>query len=113
MNSTLGSVVPLAMFHAIVPFQFSWGLRDHIESEHEEMDFSCPNCNKAFASARNLSKHLGQRVCLDRLPATSLETVEVASDATEVTQVIIFSVSHMFTSMSGGSAQEEENRGWI
>ena len=82
-------------FHSIVPFQFSWGLRDHIESEHEERDFSCPNCNKVFASAGNLSKHLGQRVCLDRLPATSLETVEV-----EVTQVIIcfkvfFSQSHV------------------
>ena len=100
-------------FYALVPFQFSWGLRDHIESEHGERDFSCPNCNKVFASAGNLSKHLGQRVCLDRLPATSLETVEVASDATEVTQVIIFSVSHMFTSMSGASAQEDENRGWI
>ena len=87
-------------FHAIVPFQFSWGLRDHIESEHEERDFSCPNCNKVFASAGNLSKHLGQRICLDRLPATSLETVEVAFDSTEVTQVIIcfkvfFSQSHV------------------
>jgi len=64
-------------------FQFSWGLRDHIESEHEERDFSCPNCNKVFASAGNLSKHLGQRVCLDRLPTTSLETVELAFDSTE------------------------------
>jgi len=67
-------------------FQFSWGLRDHIESEHEERDFSCPNCNKVFASAGNLSKHLGQRICLDRLPATPLETVEVVFDSTEVTQ---------------------------
>ena len=87
-------------FYALVPFQFSWGLRDHIESEHEERDFSCPNCNKVFASAGNLSKHLGQRVCLDRLPATSLETVEVAFDSPEVTQVLIcfkvfFSQSHV------------------
>jgi len=64
-------------------FQFSWGLRDHIESEHEERDFSCPNCNKVFASAGNLSKHLGQKVCLDRLPTTSLETVELVLDSTE------------------------------
>ena len=77
-------------YHAIIPLQFSWGLRDHIESEHEERDFSCPNCNKVFASAGNLSKHLGQKVCLDRLPTTSLETVELAFDSTEVTQVINF-----------------------
>ena len=87
-------------FYALVPFQFSWGLRDHIESEHGERDFSCPNCNKVFASAGNLSKHVGQRICLDRLPATSLETVEVVFDSTEVTQVLIcfkvfFSQSHV------------------
>jgi len=45
-------------------FQFSWSLKNHMESEHEGKDMCCTHCNKMFVNPVNLKKHLDQRICL-------------------------------------------------
>ena len=43
--------------------QFSWSLKNHMESEHEGKDVCCTHCNKMFVNPTNLKKHLSQRIC--------------------------------------------------
>jgi len=57
-------------------FQFSWSLKNHMESEHEGKDVCCTRCNKMFVNPLNLKKHLSQRICqggISRSLTTSME----------------------------------------
>ena len=79
-------------------FQFSWSLKNHMESEHEGKDVCCTHCNKMFANPVNLRKHLSQRICLGGLSggilATAVKQVvesrPVGSDPDEDVQVFTF-----------------------
>jgi len=61
-------------------FQFSWSLKNHMESEHEGKDVCCTHCNKMFVNPINLKKHLSQRICQGggggRFLSTPLKQVE-------------------------------------
>jgi len=62
--------------HCGKKFQFSWSLKNHMESEHEGNDVCCTRCNKMFVNPLNLKKHLSQRICqggMGRSLSTSVE----------------------------------------
>ena len=79
-------------------FQFSWSLKNHVESEHEGKDVCCTHCNKMFVNSVNLRKHLSQRICLGRsgriltAPVKQVEPGPVGSDLGEGVQVVRFLV---------------------
>ena len=75
-------------------FQFSWGLKNHMESEHEGKDVCCTHCNKMFVNPVNLRRHLSQRICLGgsarilTAPVKQVEPGSVGSDLGEDIQVV-------------------------
>ena len=79
-------------------FQFSWSLKNHVESEHEGKDVCCTHCNKMFVNSVNLRKHLSQRICLGgsgrilTAPVKQVEPGPVGSDLGEGVQVVRFLV---------------------
>jgi len=78
--------------HCGKKFQFSWSLKNHMESEHEGKDVCCTHCNKMFVNPVNLKKHLSQRICLGGsgriLAAPAKQVVEPGSVGSEVGEYI-------------------------
>ena len=96
-TSRLDNIVVMVTNDSPDFFQFSWSLKNHMESEHEGKDVCCTHCNKMFANPVNLRKHLSQRICLGglsgRVLTTAVKQVEsrdVGSDHEDIQVVRLF-----------------------